>query len=200
MIDVAELKTWLGNPSEPGLTDLLTALEADAVGLLEYETERYFGAEVEHTEELVGDGSEKLRIRERPSAITSVEYRSLPGESWTAIAGGDEDGWELRLPASESAGGILVRKNGNVWTDNYEFRVIYDFGYTPGQEPGEIRLAVMRIVSFLYRDRGREGLRSESVGDYSFSILAETSGKRDILSAVPGLDRTIRRWRGVVYA
>lgn len=200
MINVADLEAWLGSPSESGVATLLTSLETRAVEILEHETERYFGASTTHTEILVGDGTSRLRIRERPASITSVEYRTRPGESWTAITEGATDGWELHLPRGGVAGGVLLRTNGYAWTSGYEFRVIYDFGYTAGQEPGDIRQAVLDIVSFLYHERGREGLRGETVGDYSYSVMAEATGKRSMLTAVPGLASTVNRWRGQVYA
>ena len=199
MIDVSDLKVWLGNPSEPGVGTLLTSLEARAVEIIEAETLRYFGTSITHTELLEGDGSRALRIRERPAAVTSVEYRPYPGEAWAAITGGDADGWELQLPRGVG-GGVLMRKSGYRWTCGYEFRVIYDFGYTAGAEPGDIRQAVFDIVSFLYNERGREGLRGETIGDYSYSVMAEATGKRSMLTSMPTLAATIARWKGLVYA
>lgn len=200
MISVEDLLAWLGNPSESDVDTLLEALEERAVDFIQNETDRYFGADAEQTEYVVGDGSGKLYIRERPADITSVEYRTAPGEAWIAITEGASDGWELRLPRSETDGGYLLRKGGSVWTSDYEFRVIYDFGYTAGAEPGEIRQAVIDVVAFLYNERGREGLKSETIGDYSYSIMAEATGKRSILTSIPGLERIIQRWKGLVYA
>lgn len=199
MIAVADLLDWLGNPNEPGVTALLTALEARAVDIVEQETERYFGASTTRTEYLKGDDTNVLRLRERPATVTSLEYRMYVGDAWTAIVGADADGWELRLPASETAGGVLLRKAGLCWSSCYEFKATYTFGYTAGAEPGEIRQAVIDLVSFKYNERGREGLRSETIGDYSYTTLVDTMGKRDLLQ-VPGLMRTLARWRGMVYA
>jgi hypothetical protein len=86
-----------------------------------------------------------------------------------------------------------------VWRCGYEYRAIYPFGYTVGAEPGDIRLAVKQIVALFYNERGREGLRGETIGDYSYSILATAVGRRE-LTSVPGLAETIADWRGAVYA
>lgn len=200
MIDVADLRAWLGDPSEPGINDLLTALEVRAVDIVEQETERYFGTAGARTEYVKGDGTNVLRLRERPAAVTTLEYRAYVGDTWTAIATGDSDGWELRLPLSESAGTVLLRKAGAVWSSCYEYKATYTFGYTAGAEPGEIRQAVMDLVAFLYNERGRAGLKSETVGDHSYSTMVDVSGQRSIVTAIPGLARTLARWRGLVYA
>jgi hypothetical protein len=199
VIDVADLLAWLGNPSEPGVSDLLTALEARAVDIVQQETERYFGVSVAHTEYLCGDGTLSLTLDEAPTVITSVDERSVVGGDWTTIAAGDDDGFEIRAPVSDSGRAVLLRKGGETWRHGYEYRVVYPFGYTAGQEPGDIRQAVMDLVAFKYNERGREGLRSETIGDYSYTALADSMGKRDLLS-VPGLMRTLARWRGPVYA
>lgn len=199
MIDVAELKTWLGSPSEPGLADLLTALEAQAVAVVQRETGRYFGAPAAHTDIVVGDGTGTLRLQERPSAITSVEERRRAGDAWTTITEGADDGFELRTLADVPTPSTLLRKNGRVWRRGYEYRVTYTFGYTAGAEPGDIRLAVKQVVSILYNERGREGLRNETVGDYSYSVMATAVGRRE-LASVPGLAETLADWRGAVYA
>lgn len=199
MIAVADLLAWLGAPDEPGVTTLLTALEARAVDIVQQETERYFGASTTRTEYVRGDGTDVLRLRERPATVTTLEYRIYPGDAWTALAAAGSDGWELRLPASETAGSVLLRKAGLCWSSCYEFKATYTFGYTAGAEPGEIRQAVMDLVAFKFNERGREGLRSETIGDYSYTTLVDTMGKRDLLQ-VPGLMRTLSRWRGPVYA
>jgi hypothetical protein len=197
VIAVADLLDWLGNPS--GVSDLLTALEARAVDLVQQETERYFGTSTAHTEYLIGEGALKLRLNEAPTVITSVHERTSVGGDWTEITAGDDDGFEIRAPDSDAGRAILLRKGGLSWSYGHEYRVIYPFGYTAGAEPGEIRQAVIDLVAFKYHERGREGLRSETLGDYSYTTLVDAMGRRD-LAAVPGLMRTLARWRGPVYA
>lgn len=194
MIEISELKAWLGNPRGEGMTSLLTALEARAVDIVTGETERYFGAETGHTEIVGGEGARRLWLNENPSFVTSIEERCHPGDAWTEIAEGDSDGWELRQANAPSGTATVDRKNGFVWRYDYEYRVVYDFGYTAGSEPGEIRQAVMDLVALKFAERTRAGLRSESIGDYSYTTLADSMGRRD-LRAVPGLTETLRRWR-----
>lgn len=202
MIDVSDLHDWLGNPDEPRVTDLLTALELRAVDIVQTETGRYFGPSTARVEYLCGDGTNVLRLRESPSSVTTVEYRDNVGDAWTVITDTDVDGWELRPPPTSdiAAPASLLRKAGYVWSRTREFRVTYPFGYTAGSEPGDIRQAVMDIVAFLYQERGRQGLRGETIGDHSYSIMAEATGVRSMITSLPAVGMTITRWRGLVYA
>jgi hypothetical protein len=202
VIAADDLMAWLGNPSEPGVATVLEALEARAVEIVESESDRYFGEAIEHVEQLVGDGSDRLYLRERPDAenesvpAITVECRAKPADAWTEISA---SGWEVELPRPAWLGAVLRRK-GDVWEAGYEYRVTYTFGYAAGEEPGDIRQAVIDIVSFLYLERGRQGLRTETIGDYSYSVMADVQGRRNLLSAVPGLESTVRRWKGLVCA
>jgi hypothetical protein len=179
MIELADLKRWLG-VSGSGDDTLLTDLEARAVDFLERETGRHFGTAEAKTEIHEGDGTPILWLNELPSSLTSVEERQEVGDSWTAIPEGDDDGWELRAPK-------VLRKGSHVWDAGYEFRVIYNFGYTAGNEPKEVRQAVLDLCALKYHPRGQEGFKSGRVGDFVFSPA-------DAM-AVPGLEAVIRRWR-----
>lgn len=189
MITLSDLKAWLGDPAEPGVDALLTALEERAVEIVQGETDWYFGPEITHTVHLTGEGFTKLYLRARPTAITSVESRANTEDPWVAIT--EAGGWELQLPRPDWMGAVLLRKNG-VWTAGTQYRVVYEFGYAAGDEPGDIRQAVIDIVDMLYHDRARKGLRSETIGDYSYTRF-------DIEHALSD-PKTIKRWKGAVYA
>lgn len=200
MIQLSELVAWLGNPSDPEAPGLLVGLEERAVATIERETARHFGPVATHVETLVGDGTRKLRLRERPTEITSVEERQRPGDAWTEVTDTADDGWELSTPPRLPTPSSLLRKNGIPWRRGYEYRVTYEFGYAEGEEPSDIRQAVMDIVAVKYQERGREGVRGETIGDYSYSIMATAMGTRQLFTMVPGLAETIARWRGAVLA
>ncbi len=197
MISIPLLKEWLGQPDEDGLTALLTALEERAVDIVLEETERHFDVATALTEYLIGDGIRTLRLNENAATITSVSERLNVGDSWTAITEGDSDGFEIRAPKTSSPSGKakLLRKDGLAWLSGYEYRVTYSFGYTAGDEPGTIRQAVFDLVSLKYHGRGREGLQAFRAGD-----VAWTQFSADDVLAVPGLKRTLARWRGKAYA
>lgn len=197
MIAIPVVKTWLGQPDEEGLTQLLTDLEARAVALVLSETERHFDVAAALTEYRTADGSAKLRLNENATAITSVHERLNPGDTWVEIVEGDSDGFEIRAPRAGDVSGraILLRKDGLRWRFGFEYRTIYSFGYTAGSEPGQIRQAVLDLVSLKYHQRGREGLLSYRAGDESWVQFSA-----DDVLGVPGLKRTLALWRGRTYA
>jgi hypothetical protein len=193
VIGITDLEEFLGIEKDTD-TPLLTALELAASDFVTQETERYFDVETTHVEVIGGSGNSILWLNENPATITSVEERLGPGESWTAITEGDADGWERQAPNSGTAGARVLRKYPQVWRWGYEYRVTYDFGYDAGDEPPEIRQAVKDLVALRYSDRGRQGLKSERIGDYSYTTLSDAVGNRDVF-ALPGLARTLGRWR-----
>ena len=190
MIAEAELKSWLGNPEEEGVTELLTDLETMAVQFVEDETGRFFGASATKTEYIIGDGSRDLYLNENATAITSVGQRRLIGDSYETITEADTDGFEIRAPRSDSGRARLLRKGSLGWYDGYEHRVIYEFGYATDAEPTRIRQAVKDLVALKYHSRGREGLKSFAAGGASSSYIDSSD-----VAQIPGLARTLALWR-----
>lgn len=191
MIDVADLMAWLGNPGEPEAVTVIEALEGRAVEIIERETGRYFRAPIEHVEVLRGDGSTLLWLRERPTEIDSVEERARPGEEWTEVPA---NRYEVEVMTSKLPTPARLR-HASRWRADCDYRVTYQFGYAAGQEPGDIRQAVIDLVALKYQERGRGGLRSETIGDYSYTRMSAAD-----LEAVPEIARTVARWRGMVVA
>ncbi len=190
MIAIEELRSWLGNPDESGVTALLEALEEMAVDLVQDETGRFFGAVETRTEYIDGDGTRELHLNENPAAITSVDQRRLIGDTFQTITEGNSDGFEIRAPESEVGRVKLLRKAGLGWADGYEHRVIYEFGYATDAEPARIRQAVLDLVALKYHGRGYEGLKT-----FAAAGVARTQfDARDVLQ-VPGLARTLNLWR-----
>lgn len=183
MITVAVLKAHLGTESvkhDPDRDVVLVDLEAAAVAFVQRETGRYFGEAQTFTEYFDGHGAVELFLKESPAALTSVHERCDPGDSWVEITDSSDDGWELR-------GLKLLRKGGSVWEVGSEYRVIYDFGFTEGQEPADIRMLVIDLVKFWYRQRGVEGHVSGRIGDYGFTL--------GDLENIPGAMNTIESWQ-----
>lgn len=192
MIAIGELKSWLGNPDEPGVTTLLTVLETMAVEFVEDETGRYFRTLIAHTEFIIGDGTRELRLNEDATAITSVGRRRLIGDTFETITEGDTDGFEIRPPQNQPSGrATLLRKGALTWLDGYEHQVVYNFGYAAGSEPLRIRQAVKDLVALKFHGRGREGLASWSAAGVTWSQIFDTE---DVL-AVAGLRRALDLWR-----
>ena len=159
VIDIGELADWLGVDDDA----TLVLLEERTVAFVEQTTGRYFGPSKTFTETLKGTGDDTLWLNEEPSALTSVEWRDDVGDAWTAITEGDADGWELLAPR-------LRRKGGFTWRWNREYRVIYDFGYAAGAEPGAIRQLVLDLVKRLHDQRETNlTLTSEKKGTQQYT-------------------------------
>lgn len=183
MIQLAELKAHLGTAAvetDPDADTVLVSLEERAVSFVERETRRHFGPSEPHVEHLEGTGTPRLWLRENPSSITSIEYRSSIGGDWTEIEEIADDGWELRQDR-------VLRKSGAFWDRDFEFRVTYDFGYASGSEPAEIRGLVIDLVAMRWRQRGLEGQGSGKIGDYGYAVSD--------IEAIPGARDIFRRWR-----
>ncbi len=193
MIAIATLKAHLGNPDAEGVTEVLTALEAMAVELVQDETGRYFGASTTRTEYIEGDGTGALHLAENATAITSVGQRRHIGDSYTTITEGNTDGFEIRAPTADSGRARLLRKGSLGWYDGYGHRVIYEFGYTAGAEPDRIRQAVIDLVALKWNSRGREGLRSWNAGGVQWAQFTSITSLD--VHLIPGLTRTLGLWK-----
>lgn len=186
MIDVPTLQEWLGAEGDDAL---LNDLEARAVALLQRECNRYFGAVAETTEYVIGRGTSDLWLAEVPVAIpTTVTERSAAGDEGDTITAADDDGYVLRTGDRDAR---LVRKSNGEWGNGHEYEVAYQRGYAAGTEPGDVQQAVIDIVTRTYKRRGSEGLRSETVGGYSYT-LADDDGE---LVISPFTQSVIRTWR-----
>ena len=193
MIELDELKAHIGSAEVAGHPDVdtvLAALEERAVAFLEGATERHFGASKTFTLYFDGTGSGTLWLPEKPAAITSVHEREAVGDAWDEIVGADADGFELR-------GARLLRKGDEVWERGHEYRVMFDFGYTAGQEPDDIRGLVKDLVALAWRRRGVEGFASGNIGDFTFSTAATRPWTPSDLDTIPLAREIIDNWRWV---
>lgn len=132
MIPVPELRAYLRlRHAEDDA--LLETLERAALAHLERETGRHFGPREQVTERLAGTGTAALWLADEPAGevvITDGTHVLL--------------GWERQ-------GRRLVRPLG--WDAGREYTATYTRGYEQGEEPADVRLAVMQLVALLYEYR-----------------------------------------------
>lgn len=211
MIAIADLRDVCGIAAGDETFDArLVDLEAEAVAWVQRRTGRYFQAEAEVTERLIGAGSAKLRLAEaptsNPSTVTEYAYVGADAETVTAS---EDDGFVTvtRTYPTASNEGWLERKYGYVWADGYIYEVTYDRGYTltgggsPDDiaAPDDIRALVKNMVRFSYFSLAHDPTAlSETIGGYSYRRGAV--GPDAFLEASPAAVDTINRWARMVYA
>lgn len=194
MIPVEELIDVLDGATDADTAEIVE-LEQNAVAFVQTQTRRYFGPPKQTTEVVKGKGTSNLWLRhiaidEVPAdyyneVVVSVVERQYAGNDGTAITD-----FQVRVEDGEVR---LVRLNGGVWTYGYEYTVTYWHGYPAGEEPGDIRQLVVDLVKSRWNMRELEGLRSESIGGYSYTRFEDTDLDMEGQA-------TIAAWRRLVIA
>jgi hypothetical protein len=194
MISLARLKLMLGittSDSEPLLVELLDA----AVAFVQTQTNRYFGLPVATREYHPGRGTRELFLLSIPYAGTDADdiditEQKAPGVSMTALAGANDDGYELRTSPRSA---WLTRAGGYIWRWGYEYVTDYLHGYDQDTLPPDIEALIARLVKRRL-DRVQAGeYKSETFDNYSYTRFDD-----DDLSDED--KATIHAWREPVIA
>lgn len=170
MIDLPALKAALNIPE--GYTehdDYLAALEAAAVSYVQHRTGWYWGPSEDVTTYLWGMGSPDLWLPDHASAVGEVVERSFYGVDRML----DASVYTLRLEPGSTHGLRLIRLDG-IWHPDAEYAVTYTRGYAEGEEPGDIRQAVIGLVALWFEQRLPVALDTVAppVPDHVAAILA----------------------------
>jgi hypothetical protein len=200
MISLDELRIALDIDSSVD-EDILEKLEAAAVAFVERETGWHFVGVDDVVEVVTGDGSDRLRLRGMvTTAPATVSEAAYVGATPTTITATASDGYELRTKGVPVNRIYLVRKQGYVWHDGYEYTVTADRGYTAGAEPTEIRELVRDLVLLKWNERDAAGgvFRSESIGPYTYTAgdLSRLSSEAGTMPAAS----VLAHWHGWVFA
>ena len=141
--------------------DKLTALIDRLTEVFEREFHWYFGPSRERVEVMCGTGTPKMFLGWPFLDTFALECRSYVGDAWETV---ETDDYEQR-------GRRVVRADGYVWTKGYDnFRATYNEGYA--EVPGEIEQLALETISAVWRQSGSEGITSEKIGDYSYTLAA----------------------------
>lgn len=168
MIELAELRAVVGihDPAHVADDAFLLDIEARAVAYLESETRRYFGPPAPITEVLDGSGAQSLWLAETPAAAPALVLEARESDAWTAVSADDftQEGPALYHDTEWRKGARL-------------YRATYTRGYAAGEEPAEVRGAVLQLVHLWYTHRS----------DVAIGTVA---------AKIPhGVDRVIHAWR-----
>lgn len=179
-------------------TTLIQDMIERATSFVQTRTRRYFGPISEWTEYLSGSGGRKLWLGERVipdedyGALVLVEERAYPGGSPTEIVIGD---YQVRRGPEDSDRSYLVRLGGYVWSSGLEYAVTYERGYDMDAGPPDITQLVIDLVALKLKFKGFEGMRSETIGGYSYTRFGEGD-----LDSIDGAKAIIEAWRPPVFA
>lgn len=192
MLSLEKIRAALPNATTDDA--LLADMEARAVAFIESQTARYFGPPIIAAEVVLGRGTYHLQLSElarldSDTTIESVDERAYPGQTATVIG---EDGFEIREQKNRT---YLVRHGGYKWTLGYEYEVTYERGYDEDAGPKDIEQLILDLLALRFSMQGREGLRSETIGGYSYTRFGEGD-----FDSIDGSWPTIKAWREPVFA
>jgi hypothetical protein len=208
MIALDLLHAYLGTPEDDLKTDrVLEDLERQAVAYVQRITGRYFGPLAEVTEVIPGFRcwtwrharcrvGERLYLTDLPAQTVDEAEAPLP----LAVVEYGEAGAELLEPLAgvvvrqQGLEAWLVRTDGGSWNIQNEYHVTYTRGYPEDGEPDDIRRFVIAWVARQWSMRGRDGIASETIGGYSYTMAKDQTGN------VAEMDAIIAAWIRPVIA
>jgi hypothetical protein len=162
LVTLAELKVYLGDAPASADDALLTALLDDVEALFESATLRapgfYTAAATGVTEYLDGTGCKRLYLTYPIDVLTSITLGYATTETLDLTS---------RSAVVYGQGSRVVTRTDGGWFgcvgQARYVAVVYDH---LGNLPADAQLAIKSVVSSVYRNRGSEGMKSETVGSF----------------------------------
>lgn len=189
IVSLETLKLGLGlDVVDTSEDELLTMLEDQAATFVDTQTGRKFSAPIEdeRTEFVSGLGTRTLFLAGHVSGdepeIVSVRRRALNGIDFEDV---DPEEYILR-------GDTLV-STGGPWSHLYEYEVVYADGYEVDTAPADIQALVIDLVGIAFSALGEEGIKSETIGDYSYTLDSAVTTAAASLSDTSSM--TLNRYR-----
>lgn len=191
MISVAKARASI--PGLAPITDdtVVADMIARAVAFVETYTRRYFGLPETVTEFLAGTCRYDLYLSERPQTLDSeaadvaVIERCTPSSTSAAVTA-------FQVRECDTYRALLHRIDGAVWGSGYEYAVTYIRGYLVDAGPKDIEQVLLDLVALKTNTRGREGIKSETIGGYSYTLGDFGNSEVD---ALPGAKSILNTWR-----
>lgn len=181
IVSLETLKRALGlDPDDESEDELLTDLEARAAAWVEEQTERRWQAPETRTEVIEPKGRSRfLRLNghvDDPDEVVALRRRAINGGEWEDVDADLDDPADAEF---ERRGDLLVHRNGMV-PRGFEYEATYENGW--GTAPLDIQDLVIDLIGIAYSGLGEEGVKSESLGDYSYTLDTAVTAAQSSLS------------------
>lgn len=161
LVRLVEIKQYLGLEDDDSDDEIIQDIENAVADFVEEYTGRHFGSIQTFQNVINGTGTRVIWLENEPTSFTSVEERDSPDTStWDTV---DSTDYEVH-------GRKLFNLEGDWKRGRLNYRVNYDAGYNKEDLPSQIRLAIKELVAWKYRKIGKEGIRRERIGDYSYTV------------------------------
>lgn len=181
MISAAVARLYLGSPTADD--PKLTAIIERATATLERSLGFYLGAVAERQALVTARGCLFVLADDviEPTAETPIVVETLDADwAWETIA----------TTYYRRSGRKFIHRTG--WPEGVDaIRVTYQGGYATDGGPAELRDLVLRLVALRYRDSASDGVQSETLSDYSYSLKDDVKLAADWADAVRAYARNL---------
>ena len=165
IVSIEEMLDYLGETPTAADELLLSALLDNVEALYERATLRdvgfYQAADTGVTEVLDGTGSPRLYLSYPIAAITSISLGYAADEALNVS--------DPAAVAYAVGSRVVVRTDGGGFGKARQPRYVHVVYDHMGNVPVDAKLPIMEVVASIYRGRGSEGMKSETIGDYSYT-------------------------------
>lgn len=166
IVTLPEMKTYLGDAPASADDALLQQLLDDVEALFESATLRpigWYAAESDRVEVLDGTGTSRLYLAYpiAEDGLTSVKlgYNSAAPNETLAVANKNILVWG-------EGSRLITRVDGGTFGRLGQPRYVTVEYERQGNAPDDAKLAIKEVVASVYRNRGSEGMQSETVGSF----------------------------------
>lgn len=178
IVPLAVLKRALDiEADDESFDQLLIDLESRAAAYVERMTSRRWSVAIAAEKVVAGRGSRILWLPghvDGANPVVTVRERAIYGGVWEVL---DPDEYEVR------DGESLVRLDGSPWSKYAEYELAFLDGYPDGGAPQDIQDLVIDLVSISYSGFVDDGVKSESIGDYSYTLDASVATAASSMSS-----------------
>lgn len=165
MIELDDLKAAMeisGTESDALLERLIKVAEA----VVDRYCKRTF-AEAQYTEEYKGSGTQYLNLKHYPVSTLTKVYENV-----NFIA--DPIWNDMTADAYLKAESGQIYVYSGFFNKERHYKIQYKAGYKSDKIPEDVKQACVDIAAYLYQNRKSQGLKSEQLGEYSYTKLDQT--------------------------